>query len=66
MDFGALAESTESGPGIFDSGAVRMSAGFGVSWRSPLGPVAIDLGWPILKEGPDEAEVLRFSFGTRF
>ncbi len=65
-DFGAVAESNENGPGIFDSGALRISAGLGVTWRSPLGPVAIDLGWPILKEGPDETEVLRFSFGTRF
>jgi len=65
-DFGAVAESNESGPGIFDSGALRISAGVGVSWKSPLGPIAIDLGWPILKEGPDKPEILRFSFGTRF
>ena len=34
--------------------------------ESPLGPILIDFGFPILKEGFDKTEVLRFSFGARF
>ena len=43
-----------------------MAAGFGISWRSPLGPIRVDLAFPILKESYDKKEEFRFSFGTRF
>lgn len=65
-DFGNLSDSDESGIGILDTGSVRVTAGFGVSWKSPFGPVAIDFAWPIVSESFDSTEVLRFNFGTRF
>src|ERR1043166_552162 len=45
---------------------LRMSAGVGVTWQSPFGPIGIDLAEPILKESYDKTEFFRFSFGTRF
>jgi len=45
---------------------VRASAGLGVSWRSPMGPVRADVSIPYLKEDYDREELFRFSFGTRF
>jgi len=40
----------------FDSGSftLRKGAGFGARWRSPLGPVRIDVAWPIndIEKGP--------------
>ncbi|MBI4182612.1 MAG: outer membrane protein assembly factor BamA [Proteobacteria bacterium] len=65
-DFGALQMPEESGPEVFDSGALRMSVGVGLSWRTPLGLLNIDLATPILKQSLDEEEMFRFSFGTRF
>ena len=65
-DFGVLTELDQSGPGIDDTDTLRVSAGAGVTWRSPMGPVRIDLATPIQKEDYDETEVFRFSFGTRF
>ena len=34
---------------VFDESGLdlRTGAGFGARWRSPLGPVRIDLAWPI-------------------
>ena len=51
---------------IADSRALRVTAGFGISWTSPFGPIRVDLGFPLMKEKEDETEVFRFNFGTRF
>jgi outer membrane protein insertion porin family len=49
-----------------DSGTLRASAGIGLSWLSPLGPIAVDFSDAFLKEDEDKTEVFRISFGTRF
>ena len=48
------------------SPAIRVSAGVGVSWKSPVGPIRLDIAYPIRKEGFDKTQVFRVSFGTRF
>lgn len=44
----------------------RASVGTGVTWRSPFGPLSLDLAVPVLKEDFDDVEYFRFNFGTRF
>jgi outer membrane protein insertion porin family len=51
---------------VDDSAAPRVSVGTGLTWRSPLGPIALDFAVPVLKESFDKVEQFRFSFGTRF
>jgi outer membrane protein insertion porin family len=53
-------------PVIVDSPAMRVSAGVGVSWKSPVGPIVLDLALPIKKEGFDKTQLIHVSFGTRF
>jgi outer membrane protein insertion porin family len=53
-------------PAVQDSAAVRASAGVGVSWKSPVGPVRLDLAYPIKKEAFDKTQFFHVSFGTRF
>lgn len=66
-DVGSLWEVDNlSGPGIESEHAIRASAGVGISWRSPLGPVRGDVAFPYAKQKYDQEEVFRFSFGTRF
>ena len=65
-DFGSAWDVDLSGPGLLDVNTIRVSAGIGISWKSPFGPVRIDLGVPIKKESFDEKQLIRFSFGTRF
>ena len=65
-DMGSLWELDETSPLIEDDSTVRAAAGFGVSWRSPMGPVRADVAVPYLKENYDREELFRFSFGTRF
>jgi outer membrane protein insertion porin family len=45
---------------------VRMSAGAGVAWKSPFGPIRLDLAVPVLRQPFDKSEFFRISFGTRF
>ncbi len=68
-DAGTLAESGEEarpGEDFRDGDALRLSVGVGVSWRSPFGPIRIDLAYPIAKEEYDQTQQFRFSFGGRF
>jgi outer membrane protein insertion porin family len=53
-------------PQVEDSPALRASVGVGVAWRSPLGPIRLDLAVPIKKASFDKTQFFRVSFGTRF
>ena len=54
-------------PQIVDSRrAIRASAGVGVSWKSPVGPIRLDLAMPLKKESFDKTQFFHVSFGTRF
>jgi outer membrane protein insertion porin family len=53
-------------PYVKDDLALRASAGISVFWKSPLGPIRIDLAAPILKEKYDKTQVFNFSTSTRF
>jgi outer membrane protein insertion porin family len=65
-DFGVLSKVDDTGAGIQDDDSLRVTAGVGISWRSPFGPVRMDFAVPIAKEDYDKEEFFRFSFGTRF
>ena len=65
-DFGTLYNSDLKGPSIVDETSLRMSVGGGITWRSPFGPLAVDLAVPVVRESYDETEFFRLSVGTRF
>lgn len=65
-DLGSLWGLDESGSGIIDQNSLRASAGVGMTWVSPMGPVRMDLSKPYMKEDYDVEQVFKFSFGTRF
>lgn len=49
-----------------DDTSLRASAGIGLSWNSPAGPIRIDLTTPLAKEAYDRTEGFTFSVGTTF
>ena len=65
-DFGSLFNLDEKGDTIADPHSLRVSAGFGVSWASPLGPIKLDLALPVKRESFDKKQLFRIGFGTRF
>ncbi|MEZ5825015.1 MAG: outer membrane protein assembly factor BamA [Geminicoccaceae bacterium] len=66
VDAGTLTEIDVDGPSLLDSGDLRVGAGIGLSWLSPLGPLSIDFAQALVEEDEDETESFRISFGTRF
>jgi outer membrane protein insertion porin family len=47
-------------------GSLRASTGLGISWVSPLGPLKLSYGTPIMYEGTDRIQPFQFQIGTRF
>ena len=62
----ALANTAVPAAGRRQPGFTGVSAGVGVSWASPVGPVRLDLGLPIKRESFDKTQFFRVSFGTKF
>ena len=49
-----------------DFGDLRYSAGLGLSWDSPLGPLQISWGRALNKKSGDDTEPFQFQIGTTF
>ena len=65
-DIGSSGSADTSAGSIRDTKSLRASVGIGITWKSPFGPVAVDLAKAVKKEDFDETEILRFDFGARF
>jgi outer membrane protein insertion porin family len=48
------------------SGDIRASAGVGLSWLSPMGPLKMSFGSPVRKKPTDRIEKFQFQIGTAF
>jgi outer membrane protein insertion porin family len=55
---------SQIGSCIRDNMAFRASAGISIGWKSPFGPVQIDLGLPFIKTKYDRAQLIHFSSAT--
>ena len=45
---------------------LRVSAGFGISWISPVGPLRLGIARALRKEATDRIETVQFQIGTSF
>ena len=66
VDAGTLHDIDVSGPTFDDSNGLRVAAGVGLSWLSPLGPLSIDFAQAGQEGGQGQDRVLLLAFGTRF
>ncbi|MBV9332222.1 MAG: outer membrane protein assembly factor BamA, partial [Alphaproteobacteria bacterium] len=55
---------TEPPTCVKDNLAFRASAGIGIGWKSPFGPIQVDIGLPLIKTRYDRPELIHFSAGT--
>ena len=46
--------------------SLRASTGLGISWVSPLGPLKLSYGTPVMSQGTDRIQPFQFQIGTRF
>jgi outer membrane protein insertion porin family len=47
-------------------GDLKYSAGFGINWVSPIGPLRLSFGYPIRKKPEDREQRIQFQVGTSF
>ncbi|MEZ4753501.1 MAG: outer membrane protein assembly factor BamA [Bdellovibrionota bacterium] len=47
-----------------DFGSLRQAYGYGIRWMSPLGPIRVEIGYPIDRETGEDSVVTLFSFGA--
>jgi outer membrane protein insertion porin family len=50
----------------FDTNLLRVSAGLGVLWISPIGPLSLSYAKPVVKEDGDELRGFQFQLGAIF
>lgn len=50
----------------FNVGDLRYSAGLGIAWSSPFGPLKLSFAQPLNNKSGDRIERLQFNFGTAF
>ena len=48
----------------FELDLLRTSAGFGFRWFSPLGPLRLEVGYPLRRREGDDASAVQFSIGA--
>lgn len=65
-DGGIVKSYDDATSAVVDSGKYRMSAGAGIYWRSPVGPIRLEFGVPIIKAEEDRTQFFSFSIGSRF
>jgi len=67
-DYGAVGptDTTIGTTNIDQASSPRVAVGAGVTWKSPMGPVAADLALALKKDAIDKTQLFHFSFGTRF
>ncbi len=67
IDAGSVWDSQyKSDPIVFDDDAIRVSAGVGLAWRSPMGPLRVNFAWPLKKRTLDKTRMFLFGFSTQF
>ncbi|MBV9992535.1 MAG: outer membrane protein assembly factor BamA [Alphaproteobacteria bacterium] len=49
---------------VRDNLAFRASAGLSIGWKSPFGPIRVDLGMPFIKTSYDRPQIIHFTAGT--
>ena len=62
FDVGNVFGETEK----FRAGELRASAGLGLSWISPIGPLRLAAAYPVRKFAGDRIQKLQFQIGTSF
>lgn len=62
LDFGQVYSDLES----FDAAEIRYTSGLSLQWQAPVGPIIINVAFPLNEQEGDETETIQFSFGNFF
>ena len=65
-DIGSVWSCGDTASQVFDTSKLRASVGVGIRWKSPMGPISVDLAVPFSKGTRDKTQPILFGFSTRF
>ncbi|MBA4750587.1 MAG: outer membrane protein assembly factor BamA [Alphaproteobacteria bacterium] len=65
-DMGSVWNSGDPSKDVHESKKLRASVGFGLRWKSPMGPISIDVAYAFKKDKRDKTQPILFGFTTRF
>lgn len=65
-DGGLVTQFDNANDQVQDSSLYRITAGTGIHWRSPIGPLRVEFGIPLVKSSEDRDQIFSFSVGTKF
>lgn len=60
LDIGQVYESTDT----FEADELRYSTGLALQWQAPVGPIVINLAFPLNDKDGDETETIQFTYGN--
>jgi outer membrane protein insertion porin family len=68
FDAGGVFSDNESVTGSeqYEQGEIRYSAGLGVQWNSPFGPLQLSIAEPLNDDGKDRTQRFQFGMGSTF
>ncbi len=66
VEAGSVWKSGDPKAEVDDQNKIRTSIGIGLRWRSPLGPLKVDLAYAMTKTKFDKTQPLLFGMSTRF
>jgi len=64
VDSGTVWDTKMKDPDVYNFKNVRMAAGFGFGWTTPMGLIRLDFGFPISKQKGDKEQMILLNFGT--
>lgn len=65
-DAGSVFHSGDPKNKVKDHNMLRVSVGAGIRWRSPLGPIKVDVAHAVRKDKKDNKQLVIFGMTTRF
>jgi outer membrane protein insertion porin family len=64
LDSGTTWDSKETSANVYNEKGMRVAAGFGFGWASPMGLIRVDFGFPLIKKPGDKTSMVLVNFGT--
>jgi outer membrane protein insertion porin family len=64
LDSGTTWDSKETSSNVYNDKGMRVAAGFGFGWASPMGLIRVDFGFPLIKKMGDKTSMVLVNFGT--
>ncbi|HAL94566.1 MAG TPA: hypothetical protein DCP55_00990 [Chitinophagaceae bacterium] len=65
-ELGCLWKPGQKDENTLDSKKMRASAGLGILWASPFGPIGMSYSWPYLRNKYDDARRMQLQFSNIF